>query len=264
MLNDYTDHMRRQRRSPNTIRLRLFYLTKFAALHQDLSTVTHDDLDDYVHSNPGWSEHTQQSVVATLKAFYGWAAREELILPNPARDLANVTVHRIKRRIASEESIATAIECDSLSDRAMIMLGAECGLRVAEIARLNITDRDGDWLHVIGKGNNLRSLHLSPELEQILDLIEQTTMRHGHYFPGQNPRNPIHPSTAWRHISDVLHSNPHSLRRRAGTVVYRSSGFDIRLAQQFLGHRRSTTTEDYLDVADRDLIRAANLTRLAA
>lgn len=265
MIARYTQHMIRKKRAQGTIRLRLFYINKFAAWHgRELSDTDHDRLEAYLTANPDWSSNTQSSATATLKAFYGWATREGILTENPARDLAPVDVHRRRPRIASEEAIQEAILCESDTDRAMIMLGAECGLRIAEIAGLHRKHRDGMWLHVIGKGNKQRSLALSPELATLLDKIEQTTMRHGWYFPGRSGQTHVHTSTAWRHITAVLQSNPHSLRRRAGTVVYRNSGKDIRLAQQFLGHKHVTTTEDYLDVGDDALQTAATLTRLAA
>lgn len=265
MLNQYTQHLHRKRRAVGTIRIRLFYLTKFARWFcADLTTATHDDFEAYIRSGHIWSQNTQQVVTATLKAFYGWAHREGILTENPTRDLPAVTVHRRQQRIASEDAIRTAIACDDISVRAMILLGAECGLRVAEIATLNRSHRDGMWLHVIGKGNNQRTLSLSPELADLLDLIEATRMRHGHYFPGKSGIYPIHPSTAWRHITKVLNSNPHSLRRRAGTIVYRNSGNDIRLAQTFLGHATSVTTELYLEIRKDDLALAGSLTRIAA
>lgn len=265
MIARYTTHMRRRKRSENTIRLRLFYLTKFAAWYgHDLTTADHDDFEAYISSDANWSQNTQQTITASLRAIYGWAHREGILPQNPTRDLPTIDVHRRPPRIASEEAIGEAILCDSLEDRAMILLGAECGLRVSEIASLHIGLRKGNWLYIIGKGNKQRSLKMSPELASILDEIEHTTMRHGWYFPGQSGIRPIHPSTAWRHITRILQSNPHSLRRRAGTIVYRNSGHNIRLAQQFLGHSKSTTTEDYLDIRDDDLELAASLTRLAA
>ncbi len=265
MIEQYIQHMHRKRRTVNTIRLRLFYLCKFANwFRQDLLTATHDDFDAYIHADRKWSQSTQQVATATLKSFYGWAHREGLIPANPTRDLPGITVHRRRQRMASEAAIRTAIRCDDISDRAMILLGAECGLRVTEIATLHKSNRSEEWLNVVGKGNKQRTLHLSPELAAILDEIESTRMRHGHYFPGKSGIYPIHPSTAWRHITAVLNSNPHSLRRRAGTIVYRKSGNDIRLAQVFLGHAQASTTEQYLDVADDDLMTAGGLTRIAA
>ncbi len=265
MIHGYHDHMIRKHRSPHTIRLRLFYLTKFEQwLGQDLTEATHEDFEAYIHANPAWSENTQASATASLKSLYAWAHREGILAENPTRDLPSIDVHRRRPRIASEEAIVRAIQCDSLTDRAMVLLGAECGLRVTEIATLHRDNRDGSWLRIIGKGNNLRTVHLSPELEHLLGVIEATTMRCGWYFPGQDVRHPIHPSTAWRHITAVLNSNPHSLRRRAGTIIYRNSGHDIRLAQVFLGHKNASTTEQYLDVQDDDLMKAGDLTRIAA
>lgn len=263
MIEKYTQHMRRRRLSEGTIRLRLHYLNRFAAT-TDLTTAQHDDLDAFIWSNPGWSSNTRSVVTATLKSFYGWAHRERLILVNPARDLPAIDAQRRKPRIATEDQIRHAIRCDSLADKAMIMLGAECGLRVNEIATLHRSARDGEWLTVVGKGSKQRNLNLSPELMAVLGTIERTTMRAGWYFPGKNPRSHMHPSTAWRHITRILESNPHSLRRRAGTIVYRRSGNDIRLAQEFLGHKSPTTTAVYLDVGEDNLKLAASLTRLAA
>ena len=265
MIHRYVQHLKRKRRSPNTIRLRVFYLEKFLAWHGgDLLDADHDDFEHYVFANPSWSQNTQQTALATLKSFYGWAHREGLLELNPTRDLVAITVHRRRPRIASETAIRRAILCSSPTDRAMVLLGAECGLRVSEIASLSRKHREGDWLRIIGKGNKQRSLNMSPELCDLLDEIEATTMRHGHYFPGRSGVRPIHPSTAWKHITKVLDSNPHSLRRRAGTIVYRNSGNDIRLAQEFLGHSNSATTENYLDVREDDLARASSLTRVAA
>lgn len=265
MINGFTNHMLRRKRSANTIRLRLFYVNKFWEwFGHDLETAKHEDLEAYIYADANWSQNTQQAATASLRAFYNWATREGHLEHSPARDLPSVTVHRRRPRIASEPAIARAITCDSLTDRAMILLGAECGLRVSEIAGLSLNHRSGSWLHVIGKGNKQRSLALSPELAALLDEIETTTMRWGYYFPGRKPRRHIHASTAWKRITTVLESNPHSLRRRAGTIVYRNSGKDIRLAQVFLGHAQASTTEAYLDVQDDDLAKAALLTRVAA
>lgn len=263
MLDGYAEHMRRKRRATGTIRLRLFYINKFSHwFGRDLLEATHDDFENYIFSNPDWSQNTQQCVTATLKSFYGWATREGHLPLNPTRDLAKIVVHRKRPRIASEPAIAHALTIANPVDQAMVLLGAECGLRVTEIATLHRNNRDGDWLHIIGKGNKQRSMKLSPELLELLEHLEATVMYRGWYFIGRSRRGPIHSSTAWRHISAVLQSNPHSLRRRAGTVVYRQSGKDVRLAQVFLGHANTAVTSEYLDVQDDDLAMAATLTRI--
>lgn len=67
-----------------------------------------------------------------------------------------------------------------------MLLAAECGVRLAEIASLHRTCRHDEYLRIVGEGNRQRHLHMTPELIELLDEIEATTMRHGNYFLGQS------------------------------------------------------------------------------
>lgn len=258
----YRNALIRRRLSPNTVRLRLFYLHKFAAVH-DLTTATLEQMEDFVASNPAWSENTQQTIVASLRTYYKWAYKTGLISTNPAEDLLRVRVRRRPARIASDPAIRLGLENGTVEEKAMILLGAECGLRVSEIAKLHRSDRDGEWLTICGKGGVYRSVYVSPELLDLLEAIETTTIRHGNYFPGRSG-SAMHPSTVWRRISRLVNINPHALRHRAATTVYRGTGNDIRTTQEFLGHASSATTERYVHVERDDLLRAANASRMAA
>lgn len=120
---------------------------------------------------------------------------------------------------------------------------------------------DGEWLSVIGKGNRQRETWISPELADALDELERTAVRHGYYLPSRTTGH-LHPSTVWRHIGQVLESNPHSLRHRAGTVVYQRTGKDLRTTQEFLGHASPNTTAIYVHVARDDLRRAGMAARV--
>lgn len=264
MIQQYTASMVRRRLSPNTIRLRLFYVHKFLCSVPDPLTVGLSDLEAFLDAYPDWSENTQQSVIASLKSFYGWAHRANLITTNPAIDLIPVKVHRRSSPIATDEAIRRALLRATIAEQAMILLGAECGLRVSEIARLDRNSRDGDWLTIIGKGGVTRSVYMSPELAVILTMIERT-IRHGHYyFPGRSLGTHLHPSAVWRHIRNLVSINPHALRHRAGTVVYRNTGNDLRVTQEFLGHASSETTAIYVHVERDDLKRASAASRIAA
>lgn len=266
LTEQFTLFMRRRRRAAGTIRLRLFYLEKFARFLEPRALVeaSTDDMYNFIDTNQQWAGGTQQSVVATLRSFYGWAHTKGHLREDPSEELWAEKVHRPPARIASEEAIRRSLDGATDEEQAMILLGAECGLRVAEIANLNHADRHGDFLTIIGKGNKQRTVHLSHELATLLTMIENTTMKFGNYFPGQYPRKPIHPSTAWRRITKILGSNPHSLRHRAGSVAYKKSGNDLRLAQVMLGHSSPVTTAIYVHVQDDDLRRASHATRIAA
>lgn len=262
LVADYILWMTRRRLAANTIRLRTFYVRKLEAwLPTHILTASLDDLEAYSASRP-WSAATQQTVIGALKSFYSWAYRNELTPRNVAADLLDIRVHVKRSRIATDAKIVAGLEAArTAADAAMIRLGAECGLRVAEIANLKLTNRDDDFLVIVGKGGRERTLHIEPELMALLIEIESTSMRHGNYFPGQSG-TPMHPSTVWRHIRALCDTNTHSLRHRAGTVVYRASGHDLRLTQEFLGHSSPVITARYCHVEDDDLRRAGGFARL--
>jgi len=66
----------------------------------------------------------------------------------------------------------------------------------------------------------------------------------------------------WRRLSVLTNTNPHSLRHRAGTVVYRGTGNDLRLTQEFLGHTSPAITAIYVHVEREDLQRASEAARV--
>lgn len=260
---NYETSLRRRRLSPQTIRLRLFYLHKLEQ-HVQLDTATLDDLETFMRRHPHWSDATQVSVIASIRSYYRWAERTGHLPQNPAVELYPPRVHRKPQRMATETEILDGLHnaADDISDRAMLLLGAECGFRVSEIAALHRNNRDGEWLTIVGKGGQQRTVWTSPELAHLLDRIEQTRMRWGHYFPGKSGAH-VHPSTVWRHIRHRADIPTHSLRRRAITTVY-LDGLDIKAAQEFAGHKNVQTTSDYVQVARDTLRRAGHATRLAA
>jgi|GEM_PF-1133171 len=62
----------------------------------------------------------------------------------------------------------------------------------------------------------------------------------------------ITPEAVYARLRHVI-GNPHSLRHRAATAVYRGTGNDLRVTQEFLGHASPSMTARYVHVTDRDL-----------
>lgn len=263
LIDQYIASMTRRRLSPNTVRLRVFYVQKFALEHGDVLTATLDDLERFLEEHPSWSENTQQTVIASLRSFYAWATRTHQVPENPALDMLNVRVHRRPSRMATDADIRSGLAQATVEEQAMIRLGAECGLRVTEIAKLHSSMRDGAWLRIVGKGRVHREVYMSDELASLLDELEQDPKHSGFYFAGRTGAQ-MHSSTVWRHIRHTVGVNPHALRHRAGTTVYRNTGNDLRTTQQFLGHAKSTTTEIYVHVERDDLVRASAASRIVA
>jgi len=258
LLHLYRVHLTR-RFSENTVRLRAGYADRMGA-EIDLRRATTETLERYLDAHPEWMPATRSAVVQTMRSFYGWAARQGHIMVDPSRDVPLPRIPRTRARIADEGVLLTAFDAASPRDQAILLLGAECGLRVSEIAALHVDQREGHWLHIVGKGGVYRPLYMTDELAGLLDVLAETA-RDGWYFPSREGGH-LSQSSIYRRVRITAGYNTHALRHRAGTATYRNTGNDLRLAQEFLGHGSPTTTAIYVHIEPDDLRRAAAATSL--
>ena len=168
---------------------------------------------------------------------------------DPSRTLPAVKVPRSRPRPCPDSAIRSALA--TITDervRLAIRIGAQTGLRRAEIAALRRTDvmgRPGQFLlHVAdGKGGHQRTVPIGDELAT--EIMGSPTR---YVFSAWDNR-PITPDTLGRWISRALpdHWAAHSLRHRFGTTAYQAS-HDLRAVQELLGHSSPTTTAIYTAV----------------
>lgn len=250
--------------SRGTVKLRLVHI-RMLARDSDLLRATTATLRTWIATRGAaaeWAPKTVNTVTESLRSFYRWANEIGHVETNPAAQLRRVTVPNRTPKIATDAEIAAGVASADRVTRAATLLGAECGLRVHEIAKLHTDDRDDEWLTIVGKGGKVRAVHMSPELAELLDTIE-TEQGAGHYFPNGRGGH-LCTDTIRSRIQRTLGTNPHSLRHRAGTTVYRGTGNDLRVTQVFLGHAKSSTTAIYVHVERDDLIAASAAARVAA
>lgn len=257
MIADYKLYVANETRSESTIRLRSHYIDR---LHADLDVMTASEtqLETWLRSH-GWAPTSVNCALASIRHFYRWAERYEHIPDNPTKWLRRVKVPRKQGRIASDEAILTGMTKCPPSTRAMILLGAECGLRRAEIAAVHLDDFDGAWLYVIGKGGHQRTVNVSPEFLELMPYLPAE----GWLFPNRDGYH-LSGDAVYQRIRRALGVNAHALRHRAGTVVFEGTGNNLRATQEFLGHARPETTARYVHVTRLDLVRAGKAARLAA
>lgn len=260
MLSQFHTHLVSRRRSPATIRVRMVYLRLLSERHQ-LDAVTATDLEEILASKEHWKPETVNSAIATWNVFYKWALRLGHVSVNPAEDLERAYVPRVVKALADDSRIQDALRDADPIDRGILLLGREAGLRRAEIATLRIEHRHGDWLHVTGKGGRWRRIHLTPGLRDALDAL--TYGPAGYYFPGHQDGHLAVEAVA-RRVRKLIGTSTHSLRRGALTAVYRNSGGNIRMAQEFAGHARVDTTAIYIQINENDLMEAGGHAALAA
>jgi len=154
---------------------------------------------------------------------------------------------------------------DNLKHLTMLLLAYSAGLRVSEIANLEVKDIDSDRMviHVrLGKGRKDRIVPLSPVLLSIARqhwLIERPAK---FLFPGKDPKRPISTSTIAKVVRNAAQAagikkkvTTHTLRHSFATH-HLEAGTDLRTLQLLMGHTSLKTTSLYLHVST-EKIRAA-------
>jgi site-specific recombinase XerD len=158
-------------------------------------------------------------------------------------------------------------------DRALLETLFSTGLRVAELVSLNrdqlrITAMTKDLeISVIGKGQKVRTVYFSERaikwikkyLDNRTDLDEALFIN---YKPGINKTDAERRLTP-KSVEDIVKkyvkiaglpvmATPHTLRHSFATDLL-ANGVDLRLVQEFLGHRNIATTQIYTHVTNKQL-----------
>lgn len=257
-------HLLARGQSRNTAKLRDAHLRRLA---RDLApldpwAVTFDDLMDWISRIPA-NGSTRRSIRSSLVTFYAWAIEAGHIDTDPARRLPSIRATAPNPHPVSENAIRAAMLVADSRERLMLRLGAELGMRRAEVAQARTSDlieRDGGWsLLVHGKGARDRVLPLPEALA--------TTMRAmppGYLFPsGSSSTGHLTAASVGKLIGDLLPEgvSAHALRHRFATRAYELD-HDVFAVQRLLGHARPETTQGYVATGDAQL--RSTVDRLAA
>ena len=157
-----------------------------------------------------------------------------------------------------------------LRDKAILETLFSTGLRVAELVSLNrnqikLKNLNEDLeINVIGKGNRLRPVYLSPRaLKTIKEYLDQRKDDEEELFISfKGPTSNKHRLTT-RSVENIVRkyvakagipipASPHTLRHSFATDLL-MQGVDLRIVQEFLGHRNIATTQIYAHVTNRKL-----------
>ena len=254
--------------SPLTAKGYLYDLAHLQRLLQEQGVDTLVDIDSqHIRSSlatlhkSGLSNASLQRWLSSVRAFFRYALQEKWLINNPADGLqAPVKAKTLPKLMDVDQTIKlVSIEGDdwhSLRDRALLELLYSSGLRLAEIANVNMGDIDNDSnIKVTGKGDKMR---LVPVGSRALLAIEQwLKVRHERaldnekaLFISQRGKRISHRAIQQRikkigleqGISQPLH--PHMLRHSFASHILESSG-DLRGVQELLGHANLSTTQVY-------------------
>jgi integrase/recombinase XerC len=273
-VDDFLDYLALQRRlSAHTVsnyRRDLQQLTEFCQRDElkswsGLKTRDLRQFSAFLHRK-GLSSRSIQRMLSAVRSFYQYLIKQGLAEQNPA-----LAVQAPK----AEKRLPSTLDVDQMNalldhtqpdtfvatrDRAMMELFYSSGLRLAELAGLDLRDIDfGDQLvHVTGKGQKDRVCPVGSQaikaLQNWLEKRDQTGFfdQPAVFITQQGRRLGVRSIqkrlSYWgkKHgISDHVH--PHRLRHAFASHMLESSG-DLRAVQELLGHADISTTQIYTHV----------------
>ena len=212
--------------------------------------------------------------LACLRTFFRFCCREEFCETNPAKALRTPRAGRKLPHFLSTEQIVKLLEAPpanepmGLRDRAILETLYSAGLRVAELAGLNVKDwdRDADVLRVLGKGRKERvapvGRYAARALERWLEVREPDTRakpdqqqamflnKHGRRLTTRSVGRMLEKHLQTAGLEQI--TTPHTLRHTFATHLL-DGGADLRRVQELLGHKSLTTTQIYTHVSTRRL-----------
>jgi integrase/recombinase XerC len=214
---------------------------------------------------------------SALRAFYKFLQMRKRVSLNPA---AEVRLPKAEKRLPIvltknqiEELLAAPFQAKKargapkwmpLRDSAVLELFYSSGLRLSELAALNVEDVDlyTESVRVLGKGKKERVCPAGlPALEAIQRYRTRASVHSGPLFINKQRRR-ISGRSIWlivrrylRHTSIPITISPHKLRHSFATHLL-DRGADLRSVQALLGHASLSTTQIYTHVTVERLKKA--------
>jgi len=149
-------------------------------------------------------------------------------------------------------------------DAAILELFYSSGLRLAELAALDVRDVDpyNETVRVLGKGSKERIIPVGePALEAIQKYRREAAVQSGPLFVSKL-RKRLGTSSIWALVKKYLRlaaipvpASPHKLRHSFATHLL-DAGADLRSVQSLLGHASLSTTQIYTHVTTERLKKA--------
>lgn len=226
---------------------------------------------------------TRARKTSTLRIFFKYlSSNTHQIEENPALMLEAPKVKQsLPKHLTLEDSLELLNAVDGNNkqrDYCILTLFLNCGLRLAELCSLNVTDISNEnTLTVTGKGNKERLIYLNPACQEAIKAYLAVRPNEGlpiteknALFVSRNHRRISHKTV--QHIvktyleksglGDMGYST-HKLRHTAATLMYQHGDVDIRVLKDILGHANLGTTQIYTHVSDKQIKKAADSNPLA-
>ena len=212
--------------------------------------------------------------LAAIRGLFAFLRRNGLVKTNVARLVYTPKAPKRAPEVMTEEQANTLLDGIAAGklerrrparDVAIFELLYGCGLRVSELAGIDLEDidRSEGWVRVRGKGRKERQVPLPGKARAALEryLGERPVARderalflnhRGGRLTDRGVRGIVKLYATFLAGDSSIH--PHSFRHAYATHLL-ANGADLRAIQELLGHARLSTTQKYTQVSLTDLMR---------
>ncbi len=238
-----------------------------------------DDFRDYLFElmKSGQARSYIRLQFSALRTFYRFLVERKNFPKDPVRELQLPKAEKKLPLVLTQKQIEELLTAPlrapkqraaptwmALRDAAILELFYSSGLRLGELASLNVADVDlyTESVRVLGKGRKERVCPVgAPALEAVSRYRAAARVQTGPLFINKMRRR-ISPRSIWlilkrylRHTSIPIALSPHKLRHSFATHLL-DGGADLRSVQALLGHASLSTTQIYTHVTVERLKKA--------
>ncbi len=241
-----------------------------------IKTVTIADLYAFMvfcKNDRGNNTATRARKTSTLRIFFKYlTSLTHQLDDNPALLLDAPKVKQsLPKHLTLENSLDLLNSVDGPNkqrDYCILTLFLNCGLRLAELCSLNLSDISGEGtMTVTGKGNKERLIYLNSACQNAIRDYLAVRPNEGIPVTEKNAlfisrnRRRISPKTVQHIVKSYLEKSglgdkgfsTHKLRHTAATLMYQHGDVDIRVLKDILGHANLGTTQIYTHVSSTQL-----------
>ncbi len=187
--------------------------------------------------------------LSALRSFFEWLREAGYRFRTKGAD--SIQTPKSLPKPVSNQQIQAALEASSSEDRLILWMLYGLGLRIAELANLEIVDITPGWIRVTGKGDKSRMVPVLPTLQRLIEAHLNTHQPKRFLFEKRQTRlseNQLRYRLSRLFKKVGLTVTPHQLRHAFATELL-NGGARISDVSELLGHAQLGTTEIYPKLA---------------
>ena len=229
---------------------------------------------NYVATERNNHEAARARKVSSLRHFFKYLTNKTQELSfNPVQELETPKLpKKLPKFLSLEQSKALLNAAQTHGgnykerDYCILTLFLNCGLRLSELAGINLNDYTPEGvLKITGKGNKERVVYLNSSCKNALESYRKVRPNDGLKDKSalfiSRQKNRISVKTIQLLVNKYLKLaglgnmgySVHKLRHTAATLMYQHGHVDIRILKEILGHENLGTTEIYTHIANSQM-----------